>query len=706
MHIQMLPAWSKLAKEEDVPPDLTARLPSGWRLYAHQVETYRALTEGTAEVIFNTAMTGDGKSLAGQLPALVDKQGRPFLAMYPTNELIRDQERQLAGAQNAWRANVDSGIVDGRKLDEIMAPGDYQRRGDALLGVLRNYDAVLTNPDIFYLLMHQFYLYPGDARDRYVRPMMQKYGQLTFDEFHIFEVPQVVSVLNALLLLDEMGGSARPHRYLFLSATPGELMLRYLERSGLAVREIVGEYLHTEDEPDLGSWRRILHKARLHFSASRVEEWVEAHLEDTLLPFFETQGPAAKGALIVNSVAAANRLVERLRPEFARRGLCVEPNTGLTSRSRRAASYEADLLVGTSTVDVGVDFQINFLVFESRDAGSFLQRLGRLGRHEGYERAGRFYRFDRFEAHALVPQWVEAALFAGRDGAKPLLQAGQSFDRESLSQAIREAYPPPAPFDAYGRLWGELQTVRIMRGLSHPTVREQYRDLRGRLGERYEATFDIRLRAAFGRYAALRKEQKALVEEAEAFRGGSYFACCLIDDTESGAERFKTADLFSLVPNTHLAWIEAEQFYAEAEKAGCQRITFERQKPVGFFGMGGWRKERGNYRLFLDRDLRGWGADRFGTAQVLKGWKIIADLDGLSSVNRSLCRRQIPTLLCLGYHPLEIKRRLRLPLLFALYEFQSRDGVAGAVAFGRQALMIEARLRCAKLDCGGGAMIL
>jgi CRISPR-associated endonuclease/helicase Cas3 len=99
----------------------------------------------------------------------------------------------------------------------------------------------------------------------------------------------------------------------------------------------------------------------------RAEEWVETHLDDTLLRFFLTHKPAAKGAIIVNSVASAQRLISRLRPVFATHGLIVEPNTGFDAPMRRRASYAADLLVGTSTVDVGVDFQINFLVFESHN---------------------------------------------------------------------------------------------------------------------------------------------------------------------------------------------------------------------------------------------------------------------------------------------------------------------------------------------------
>ena len=89
MKITTLPVYSKLADEADIPEEVREKLPQGWRLSQHQVDTYNVLVHGDYDVIFNTAMTGDGKSLAGQLPALM--QGGihwPVLAMYPTNELI------------------------------------------------------------------------------------------------------------------------------------------------------------------------------------------------------------------------------------------------------------------------------------------------------------------------------------------------------------------------------------------------------------------------------------------------------------------------------------------------------------------------------------------------------------------------------------------------------------------------------------------
>lgn len=709
MKITTLPVYSQLAAPATVPDEVRERLPAGWKLSQHQVETYQALIDPDgAEVIFNTALTGDGKSLAGQLPVLIRGGSASALAaMYPTNELIRDQQGQLRGSKEQWKADLCFDMLNSAALDEIMAEDVYNQRGDALLEILNNYDVVLTNPDIFHLVMHQFYVRrgpQGDAPSKIFGPLVRRFAQFTFDEFHIFGTPQVVSVLNAMLLIHETESQSRPHKFLFLSATPGDLMLKYLRRSGLRVREIAGQYAHSETPLDDAEWRQILRGATIHVESGRVEEWVEAHLEDTLLPFFEKRGPRAKGAIIVNSVAAAHRLLYKLRPGFEKRGLSVEPNTGLTSQQRRAASYAADLLIGTSTVDVGVDFQINFLIFESRDAGSFLQRLGRLGRHAGYERDGQRHTFEDFEAFALVPPWVEETLFKGRDGAAPLLQDGATLDRERFNQALVEAYPRPATFEHYARYWGRLQTAHVMRGLSNPTIREQYAQSRAALGQRYEATFDIRLRAAFGQYRDLHDKQKVLLDEVIAFRGGSYFTCGVIDETEDG--ELKLVDLFQLAANARLGALDEDAFYAAVERAGLSRRPFEQQKPLAFFRFRGWREERENYTLKLNRDIGHWGAERFGRAAVSKGWQLDAPVPGLTKLNNRLSRRELPALLCAGYHPLDLKRSLRLPLLFALYAFCSRDGVEGCVAFGREALLLDTRLRHSRLESGGGGIIL
>ena len=75
----------------DIPDDL--RLPSNWRLSWHQAETLKALRDPVIDVIFNTAMTGDGKSLAAYLAFLQDNS--KVMGLYPTNALASDQAAQL-----------------------------------------------------------------------------------------------------------------------------------------------------------------------------------------------------------------------------------------------------------------------------------------------------------------------------------------------------------------------------------------------------------------------------------------------------------------------------------------------------------------------------------------------------------------------------------------------------------------------------------
>ena len=59
----------------------------------HQVETLEAFNDPDVDVVFNTAITGDGKSLAAYLPAF--RERKSIIAMYPTNELIQDQYSSL-----------------------------------------------------------------------------------------------------------------------------------------------------------------------------------------------------------------------------------------------------------------------------------------------------------------------------------------------------------------------------------------------------------------------------------------------------------------------------------------------------------------------------------------------------------------------------------------------------------------------------------
>jgi CRISPR-associated endonuclease/helicase Cas3 len=719
MQVRLKPVYSKLADLDEVAAlGLIAKLPvsadgARWRLSQHQVDTYRALTDTDGpDVVFNTAMTGDGKSLAGQLPSLLDGWRRKLFAMYPTNELIRDQQRQAQHTWGLWGQFPSIEALDSNALDRRMESKDFGQRGAALLSVMNNYDVLLTNPDIFHYIMQSFYVRAGktgDAADKVFAPMVQAFQQFTFDEFHIFEAPQIVSVVNALLLIDEMTRERR-RQFLFQSATPNPLMLQYLQRAGLTVTVIEGRYCHEASNPNPNEWRQILRGCDLHFGQGRVEQWIDEHLQDTLLPFFLNDSPHAKGAIIVNSVAQAKRLVKRLREEFVKHGLTVGENTGLTSQTQRSASYDCDLLIGTSTVDVGVDFQINFLIFESRDAGTFLQRLGRLGRHDGYVRDGVSVSFrNRFVAYALVPPWTQEALFVGRGSEPSLLVESAEIDREVLMDVIQKAYPQPITFDNYAREWGVFQSVRIVRKLYEPLVRGQYEIVRTNLIKRYGAAFGVGILQKNNSYNSLFSEQRTLYDEVTSFRGGTYFDCAVLDESENGADQIKTYDLFALIANGDIGVLDEDDFWLFVDQQKIERKSIRCESPVAYFRLRGFLPERNRYSIKLKMNIGQWDSTRFGSAQVLQGIQLNTDfpqsVPDYNRINRRLLQRKVPAVLCLQYHPLQLKRNLRLPLLFPLYEFESLDKLQGAIAFGREAVLLHAALKYSRLDCGGSAII-
>jgi CRISPR-associated endonuclease/helicase Cas3 len=88
------------------------------------------------------------------------------------------------------------------------------------------------------------------------------------------------------------------------------------------------------------------------------------------------------------------------------------------------------LVIGTSAVDVGVDFKINLLIFESSDAATIIQRLGRLGRHPGFSI---YYAFILISGRT---PWFMARL-------KEYLEPDQEIERSQLQEAITNAFDAP-----------------------------------------------------------------------------------------------------------------------------------------------------------------------------------------------------------------------------------------------------------------------
>lgn len=656
--------------------------PSGWRLMAHQAKTVQAL-KGDAQIVVNTAMTGDGKSLAGQLQLFNDTRWRT-LTMYPTNELALDQQMSLKSNLKdevipVWGRKLRYGVLNATELDDIQAEyADMNISRAEALQKLLNSDYLLTNPDIFHLAISFAYRKFGTANDTTLGKLARIYRQFVFDEFHLFGTPQVGSVLLAIVLLRHIMTEERPPRFLFLSATPQNHLVHLAEKVGLKVSPVAGEYVHGADT-EVDGYRRILRPVGLTLyegmSGDSLETWCIEHLDDIILRFFREQRPAgAKGVIIANSVATAHRIEAYLKPLCKAHGIEVELNTGLTPKSKRAR--DCDLLVGTSTIDVGIDFKINLLIFESTDAASHMQRLGRLGRHAADSNNRQF---NRFEAHALIPPWVVEAVQAK-------IPADSAVSREEYRQILTDAYPSQQVFEHYVHRWAGIQAGGVISDLQSPEIRSQYEHLIPSLKSQYQTLFG----SSVNKYRAILREGRQLsIDTASSFRGDTPFTVLVRDMTKEGDFGFVPYNLLSLLRTTDLMYVSLKDAEDTHRKLGQRESwhTLTRGNPLAAFELLQWASEKRKFGAYLNSapELDQRVCELYGFRLEVPG------LRGLLHLNQTLEERLMVCYAIPDYEPNDVRTICRLGFQLNLLSLKIGDDptTPWTVAFGRDALLLD-----------------
>jgi CRISPR-associated endonuclease/helicase Cas3 len=120
---------------------------------------------------------------------------------------------------------------------------------------------------------------------------------------------------------------------------------------------------------------------------------------------------------VVNSVLDAIRLEDEIvQHGFDRSSIAVI--RGLSNRAVRSRAGKL-IAIGTSAIEVGVDFDCDLLLFEAFEAASFLQRFGRAGRH----RTG------------------DVFMFVPSNAIKAMSSAPDIIDRSAFERLIYDCYP-------------------------------------------------------------------------------------------------------------------------------------------------------------------------------------------------------------------------------------------------------------------------
>ncbi|MEC4982864.1 MAG: type I-D CRISPR-associated helicase Cas3' [Oscillatoria sp. PMC 1068.18] len=704
--ITLKPIYSCPAAE--VPEDV--KLPPKWSLVWHQAETLKALRNPNIDVVINVAITGDGKSLAAYLETLITD----FLAigLYPTNELARDQERQLSEYLEIFQPEHEPRIhrLSGAEL-ELYSEQEKLKKAAAIASRTDNSEILLTNPDILHYLHRGASLNPYDNPDKLWNRIDKNFNLFIFDEFHVFAAPQIASVINTMLLIRRTN---REKKFLFLSATPDNQLLEKLDKAGFRYQLIdptqAGKYKfpNTSDlakQLQAQKWRQVAREIKLNFiplesTFSASETWLKENKE-LVLQYFQAY-PGSKGAIILNSIASVKRLVPIFREFFETNNLTVGENTGLSGRQTKLESLDCDLVLGTSTIDVGVDFKINFLIFESSDTGNFIQRLGRLGRHDSYQKNGQDIQFYNFTAYALVPKFLVERLFA-KDNAP--LEVDNSYERPDFNNAIIDNYRKINDFAGYYKRWGAVQSFKLWYSLGSPKIKQNYSISREKFQQDCEEVFGTNLKRVAGCVIGWSKDWQKIsgkkgnpiFDDASSFRGSSPLQCGLYDQTEQDeASRFKTYDLPGILSNLEIGmWTEAG--FRRSLQDTSQRLRQPIAKGhfkhcLAFMVLKGYREERLNWRFTYAGNLQeiaeAW------KVQVLAGIEVWQpDNPWIDKINQRL-RRQGLVSYVLPYPVIEIRYRLQLPMHFALYPISDETSVHEttppyAIAIGQPALLLD-----------------
>ena len=367
---------------------------SGWHLYVHQAVLFDEWNQHDAFLL--TTKTGSGKTQAAVLPVIANRESAFFI--YPTNALIEDQQRSILKLAEGlgWKpyvyragdefdkvafnqADVLLVRVDADNLEHMRRLSRFRTKGQTLLDILNLGvpTIVLTNPDTLFLILALRY-----SEGMALFQSLSQYHTLVVDEFHLYggvELAHLLFMLHYCRANSFFGG-----RTVLLSATPDENVDELLEA-------VIAPYRVRVDSPTphpLVDEYTVAHPIEL-IPLSPGNDPVETALNqfEQLRPELEhlfierSADDYVPLVIIFNSVMAAMHAADLLREKYGVPPEQVGEYRGLMDR--RLRSFQGKLVVvGTSAVEVGVDFKCRYLIFEAGDVASFMQRFGRVGRHE------------------------------------------------------------------------------------------------------------------------------------------------------------------------------------------------------------------------------------------------------------------------------------------------------------------------------------
>ena len=671
----------------------------GKQPYFHQKKIYDLVLEARQRkeflCIFNRAVTGGGKTLASFAASI--RHNIPAFGLYPTNELIEDQERALQ--QQLLNPTPDQlRRIDSRELDKWQVLSESKSHQETLRPLLNWGGIVLTNPDIFYFLY--FGLYKGIS-DRFAGiaellfSRLAFYPVIVFDEFHLYNIKQIGNVAFIIATLQQLQ-KEREKVFIFSSATPNPRFLEVLTRLNIRTEHIETQKAEADDhravcvsQPlslmlipgDLASWKGL--------------EALTQHI--SFLEGIMKKTPETKAVFIFDSVADSLKLTALLRAQFPE--CSVGEVHGLASKQERKQALASQFTVGTSTIEVGIDFKGEYekdlLVFEARTGSQFIQRLGRIARHAKSSTLPN-------QAIAIVPSYVYNEVTSK-------LTPGMELDREKLYEHIENAYQSPNEFEGYFTRYAPVEALAGVKFLLQQQMPDTQSIRKAELEQTVELIYGKPIKKVYACYSRLCREK--MIKPLLFFRG-SGFNIALIDIHVEGFP-LKIYDLFLILRRFNFKELSSDEFedrlktlQEEWEKEidifrkRTQLVTSDVQDLLGIYGyfelQGFLEKAR---KIWFEVDRDDIVMNNFTTEDVAKitGLSIGSDDPSierrLRRLNRLLRRKEFACWVS-PRSPASLQFRKSLPTLFQLYELKpigrsGKEGNSWTIAFNQNAYFMN-----------------
>ncbi len=409
----------------------------GLRAYEHQSTSERIIKNEKSFFLFNHSPTGSGKTISWLKPALDAKM--KVIAIYPTNALVIDQKMQVENVIKNFgylSSNYHVQAVTGDLLEKergLYPDESGLTKGQLFNRIIRKSRGkgliLLTNPDILTLALKDAYY------EHNIRESVRSVDMIVVDEFHLASIKQSDMLLY---MMHEINDDVRSRlsKFVFLSATPQKKILERARKVGLNV--IVLDDKSTPLSSSVG--RAILPKLNLLFKKGSIFNTYEI-IKEKIKYFIDfcnkrlPDGKKAKTVFILDGITEVDEIYGILKGSV---DLRIERIDGLHPVTpEKLKSF--DVLVSNSSVEVGIDFNVDRLVFTGYSASSFIQRMGRLRNKQQDEIC---------DAICFVPELVV-------DHLKNL--NGKTITRQELKTQLETILATELDLSSYSKIYSPLE---------------------------------------------------------------------------------------------------------------------------------------------------------------------------------------------------------------------------------------------------------